>query len=167
MSPVTTTPICSNASKHHQTQAKPTTNRLTTSGDTYLRLLAAAKAGAPDIHVHAFSPLEVATGAAARRQTVSSYLAELRSAGLGSLPGTAAEVLDDDVRAIICPDKLNSAQWLEARARMFVQCVSYVSCAVCMCRMCRVLCVCAWSTGVRLGCMCFMHLMHERKQKHK
>ena len=63
------------------------------TGDTYLRILEAAKAGAADIHVHAFSPLEVSQGAATLGSPVSSYLASLRSAGLGSLPGTAAEVL--------------------------------------------------------------------------
>ncbi len=62
------------------------------AGDTYLRILEAAKAGAPDMHVHAFSPLEVSQGAATLGLPVSTYLASLRGAGLGSLPGTAAEV---------------------------------------------------------------------------
>eukprot|EP00887_Chlorella_sp_A99_P004818 scaffold4.g4818.t1 len=70
------------------------------TGETYLAILGAAKAAAPDIHVHAFSPLE-------------RYLAALRDAGLGSLPGTAAEVLDDGVRTALCPDKLSSREWLE------------------------------------------------------
>jgi hypothetical protein len=70
------------------------------TGDTYLRLLAAAKAGAPDIHVHAFSPLEVAQGAATCGLPVPAFLSRLQSAGLGSLPGTAAEVLDDSVRKV-------------------------------------------------------------------
>lgn len=83
------------------------------AGDTYLRLLEAAKAGASDIHVHAFSPLEVTQGAATLGWPLYKYLTALRDAGLGSLPGTAAEVLDDEVRAIICPDKLSTALWLE------------------------------------------------------
>lgn len=85
------------------------------AGDTYLRLLEAAKAGAPDVHVHAFSPLEVTQGAATLRWPLHKYLTALRDAGLGSLPGTAAEVLDDKVRDIICPDKLSTSLWLEVR----------------------------------------------------
>jgi FO synthase len=85
------------------------------AGDTYLRLLAAAKAGAPDVHVHAFSPLEVTQGAATLGWPLHKYLTALRDAGLGSLPGTAAEVLDDKVRDIICPDKLSTSLWLEVR----------------------------------------------------
>ncbi|BDA50059.1 FO synthase [Coccomyxa sp. Obi] len=83
------------------------------TGDTYLRLLEAAKAGAPDVHVHAFSPLEVTQGAATLGWPLRKYLTALKDAGLGSLPGTAAEVLDDEVRAIICPDKLSTSLWLE------------------------------------------------------
>ena len=83
------------------------------AGDTYLRLLEAAKTAAPDIHVHAFSPLEVRQGAATLGWSLPRYLGALRDAGLGSLPGTAAEVLDDRVRAVLCPDKLNTAEWLE------------------------------------------------------
>ena len=65
------------------------------------------------MHIHAFSPLEIAQGAATLGMTVAEFLAELKAAGLGSLPGTAAEVLDDEVRAVICPDKVNTAQWLD------------------------------------------------------
>src|SRR5690606_27495910 len=83
------------------------------TGETYLEILAAAKRGAPNIHVHAFSPLEVTHGAATLGLSLRDYLTALRDAGLGSLPGTAAEVLDDEVRAQICPDKLNTAEWLE------------------------------------------------------
>ena len=83
------------------------------TGDTYLELLAAAKKGAPDIHVHAFSPLEVSQGAATLGWSLSRYLKALKDAGLGSLPGTAAEVLDDAVRAELCPDKLSTNEWLE------------------------------------------------------
>ena len=83
------------------------------TGDTYLRLLAAAKGAAPGVHVHAFSPLEVQNGAGSLGWGLSRYLAALRDAGLGSLPGTAAEVLDLAVRAVLCPDKLSSEEWLE------------------------------------------------------
>jgi FO synthase len=82
------------------------------TGQTYLDLLAAAKRGAPSIHVHAFSPLEVFHGAATLDLSVGDFLRMLRDAGLGSLPGTAAEILDDGARAILCPDKLSSAQWI-------------------------------------------------------
>ena len=69
----------------------------------------------PDIHVHAFSPLEVTQGAATLKWPLAKFLTALKDAGLGSLPGTAAEVLDDVVRATLCPDKLNTDQWLEVR----------------------------------------------------
>lgn len=82
-------------------------------GKTYLRILDIVKAAAPDIHIHAFSPLEVLHGATASGMTVRNYLRELKAAGLGSLPGTAAEILDDAVRQILCPQKLSTAQWLE------------------------------------------------------
>lgn len=83
------------------------------TGATYLGLTRAVKAALPDMHVHAFSPLEVAQGAATLGLTVADFLAELKAAGLGTLPGTAAEILDDEVRAILCPDKLSTAEWLE------------------------------------------------------
>ena len=83
------------------------------TGDTYLELLRAVKETVPDMHVHAFSPLEVAHGAGKLGVPVEAFLARLRDAGLGSLPGTAAEVLDDEVRAVLCPDKLKTAQWFE------------------------------------------------------
>jgi FO synthase len=82
------------------------------SGETYLALCRTAKAAAPDIHVHAFSPLEVTHGARTLRLSIAEYLQRLRGAGLGTLPGTAAEILDDEVRALLCPDKLNTADWL-------------------------------------------------------
>nr|WP_245332793.1 5-amino-6-(D-ribitylamino)uracil--L-tyrosine 4-hydroxyphenyl transferase CofH [Bradyrhizobium erythrophlei] len=82
------------------------------TGDTYLELLRAVKDEVPGMHVHAFSPLEVAQGAATLDIPVRRYLEMLRDAGLGSLPGTAAEILDDEVRAFICPDKLNTEEWL-------------------------------------------------------
>ena len=82
------------------------------TGQTYLDIVAAIKAAQPDMHVHAFSPLEVSQGAATLGLPVRAFLGRLRSAGLGSLPGTAAEVLDDEVREVICPDKLSTAEWL-------------------------------------------------------
>jgi FO synthase len=82
------------------------------TGDTYVAIVRAVKDAAPDIHVHAFSPLEVWQGAATLNVPVREYLGRLRAEGLGSLPGTAAEILDDDVRRVICPDKLTTAQWL-------------------------------------------------------
>ena len=83
------------------------------TGATYLGILNAVKEAAPDIHVHAFSPLEVWQGSATLHLPLRDYLAELKDAGLGTLPGTAAEILDDEVRAVICPDKINTAQWLD------------------------------------------------------
>lgn len=82
-------------------------------GEFYLSLLAAVKQAAPDIHIHAFSPLEVAHGAATLGLPLAQYLQRLRDAGLGTLPGTAAEILDEDIRAIICPDKVTTQEWLD------------------------------------------------------
>jgi FO synthase len=82
-------------------------------GDYYLSVVRAIKDAVPELHVHAFSALEVWQGAATLGLPLEEYLAALREAGLGSLPGTAAEVLDDDVRRVICPDKVTTAQWLE------------------------------------------------------
>ena len=83
------------------------------TGATYIDIVRAVKDAVPDIHVHAFSPLEVWQGAATANLSLADYLRQLQDAGLGTLPGTAAEVLDDEVRAVICPDKINTAQWLE------------------------------------------------------
>jgi FO synthase len=83
------------------------------TGHTYLEILAAAKQGAPQIHVHAFSPLEVTHGATSLGVSIGEFLTELKRQGLGSLPGTAAEVLDDEVRQVICPDKLTAQEWLD------------------------------------------------------
>ena len=83
------------------------------TGETYLGILRAVKAAAPSMHVHAFSPLEVMSGAATLRVPVKDYLKRLKGEGLGSLPGTAAEILDDEIRDIICPDKLNTQEWLD------------------------------------------------------
>lgn len=83
------------------------------TGETYLSVVNAVKSAAPDIHVHAFSPLEVWHGATTLGLPLRDYLATLKAAGLGSLPGTAAEILDDEVRAVLCPDKISTAQWLQ------------------------------------------------------
>jgi FO synthase len=83
------------------------------TGETYLEILRAVIEAAPAIHVHAFSPLEVWQGAETIGMNLEDYLRELKQAGLASLPGTAAEILDDDIRDIICPDKISSGQWLE------------------------------------------------------
>jgi len=83
------------------------------TGETYLSILRAVKDACPDLHVHAFSPLEVSQGARTLGMAVGDYLAMLKDAGLGSLPGTAAEILCDDIRAQICPDKLTTREWLD------------------------------------------------------
>jgi FO synthase len=83
------------------------------TGETYLSIVEAVKSAAPAIHVHAFSPLEIWHGAQTLGLPLHDYLARLKAAGLSSLPGTAAEILDDEVRAVLCPDKINTAQWLQ------------------------------------------------------
>jgi FO synthase len=83
------------------------------TGETYLAICRAVKTAVPGMHVHAFSPLEVWQGARTLKLGLPEYLGLLREAGLGSLPGTAAEILDDEVRAILCADKVNTAQWFE------------------------------------------------------
>ena len=83
------------------------------TGATYLELCEAAKHAAPGIHVHAFSPLEIWHGASTLGLKLKDYLARLKAAGLGSLPGTAAEILHDDVRRDLCPDKLSTQQWID------------------------------------------------------
>jgi FO synthase len=83
------------------------------TGETYLEIVGAVKRAVPDMHVHAFSPLEVAHGARTLGLGLGEYLRRLQTAGLATLPGTAAEILDDEVRRIICPDKLDTDAWLE------------------------------------------------------
>jgi FO synthase len=83
------------------------------TGATYLAICRAIKEVAPGLHIHAFSPLEIWQGAATLKISVADFLAQLKAAGLSSLPGTAAEILDDEVRAIICPDKVKTRQWLD------------------------------------------------------
>jgi FO synthase len=82
------------------------------TGDYYLSVVRAIKEAVPGLHVHAFSALEIWQGAATLDVPLEDYLTELREAGLSSLPGTAAEILDDEVRQVICPDKVTTAQWL-------------------------------------------------------
>jgi FO synthase len=83
-------------------------------GDYYLHVLEAVRAGSPDIHIHGFTALEVTEGARRSEVPLAEYLTRLKDAGLKTLPGTAAEILDDPVRALICPDKINTEEWLEA-----------------------------------------------------
>ncbi|MPZ55984.1 MAG: 7,8-didemethyl-8-hydroxy-5-deazariboflavin synthase subunit CofH [Rhizobiales bacterium] len=83
------------------------------TGDTYLQICRAVKEAVPEMHVHAFSPLEVHQGAATLGISLDAFFAALKDAGLGTLPGTAAEILDDEVRNVICPDKINTQRWLE------------------------------------------------------
>ncbi|MEA2957106.1 MAG: synthase [Alphaproteobacteria bacterium] len=83
------------------------------TGNTYVEICRAVRAAVPDMHVHAFSPLEVHQGAATLGLPVAEFLNMLKHAGLGTLPGTAAEVLDDEVRAVLCPDKIGTERWLE------------------------------------------------------
>jgi FO synthase len=82
------------------------------TGETYLALCRAVKSALPRMHIHAFSPLEVSHGARSLGTTVEEFLRRLHDAGLETLPGTAAEILDDEVRRLICPDKLTTDQWL-------------------------------------------------------
>ena len=81
------------------------------TGRNYLDYLRAAKEEIPEIHVHAFTPLEVSQGARTLGISIEEFLWKLKEAGLGTLPGTAAEILDDEIRAIICPDKVSTAEW--------------------------------------------------------
>jgi FO synthase len=83
------------------------------TGATYLSICRAIKAVTPGMHIHAFSPLEVTQGAQTLGLSVPAFLTELKAAGLGTLPGTAAEILDDEIRRIICPDKINTRQWFD------------------------------------------------------
>jgi FO synthase len=82
------------------------------TGATYEGICQAIRAAVPEMHIHAFSPLEVTQGAATLGLSLRDYLARLKTAGLGTLPGTAAEILDDEIRDIICPDKVNTAEWV-------------------------------------------------------
>ncbi|HEY6425504.1 MAG TPA: 5-amino-6-(D-ribitylamino)uracil--L-tyrosine 4-hydroxyphenyl transferase CofH [Pseudonocardiaceae bacterium] len=83
-------------------------------GEYYLTVCRAIHEAAPAIHIHGFTALEVTEGARRLGEPLAGYLTRLREAGLRSLPGTAAEILDDEVRAVLCPDKITTAEWLEA-----------------------------------------------------
>ncbi len=83
-------------------------------GEYYLDVCRAVKEAVPDIHVHGFTALEVTEGAKRLDEPLESYLRRAMDAGLRSLPGTAAEILDDDIRAILCPDKIDTEEWLDA-----------------------------------------------------
>lgn len=82
-------------------------------GNTYVEITQAVRAAAPSLHIHGFTALEVHEGARRLGEPIVDYLTRLREAGLSSLPGTAAEVLDDEVRAILCPDKVSTQEWLD------------------------------------------------------
>ena len=86
------------------------------TGDYYASVVEAIRAELPELHIHAFSALEVWQGAETLGLSLDDYLTRLRALGLGSLPGTAAEILDDEVRAVICPDKVSTDQWLSVHA---------------------------------------------------
>ena len=83
-------------------------------GDYYIDVTRAVKDAAPDIHVHGFTALEVTEGAKRLGEPLADYLQRLMDAGLETLPGTAAEILDDEMRALLCPDKIDTEEWLEA-----------------------------------------------------
>jgi FO synthase len=83
-------------------------------GDYYVDVTRAVKDAVPGMHVHGFTALEVTAGARRLGEPLAEYLLRLREAGLGSLPGTAAEILDDEVRAVLCPDKITTEEWLAA-----------------------------------------------------
>ncbi|MBK7168740.1 MAG: 5-amino-6-(D-ribitylamino)uracil--L-tyrosine 4-hydroxyphenyl transferase CofH [Gammaproteobacteria bacterium] len=83
------------------------------TGRKYLDICALVKDVAPAMHIHAFSPLEIWQGAKTLGVPLAQFIDSLRAAGLGTLPGTAAEILDDEVRAVLCPDKINTGEWLQ------------------------------------------------------
>ncbi|MGI8533072.1 MAG: bifunctional FO biosynthesis protein CofGH [Geodermatophilaceae bacterium] len=83
-------------------------------GNFYVEVAAAVHAAVPDIHIHGFTALEVTEGARRLGEPLVDYLRRLQTAGLRSLPGTAAEILDDEIRAVLCPDKIDTQEWLDA-----------------------------------------------------
>ena len=85
-------------------------------GDYYIDVTRAVREAAPSLHIHGFTALEVTEGARRLGEDLVTYLGRLRDAGLSSLPGTAAEILDDPVREILCPDKITTDEWLDCHA---------------------------------------------------
>jgi FO synthase len=83
-------------------------------GDYYVDVCRTVKQAFPQIHVHGFTALEVTEGARRLREPLGAYLLRLKGVGLGTLPGTAAEILDDSVREVLCPDKITTSEWLDA-----------------------------------------------------
>ncbi|HEV8114887.1 MAG TPA: CofH family radical SAM protein, partial [Acidimicrobiales bacterium] len=83
-------------------------------GDYYLEVIKAVRLASADIHIHGFTALEVTEGARRNREPLADYLRRLMDAGLRTLPGTAAEILDDDVRRVLCADKVTTDEWLDA-----------------------------------------------------
>jgi FO synthase len=83
-------------------------------GDYYIDVARAVHDVAPDIHIHGFTALEVTEGAKRLGEPLADYLRRLLAAGLKTLPGTAAEILDDPVRELLCPDKITTDEWLDA-----------------------------------------------------
>ncbi len=81
------------------------------TGEFYLKMVEDIKASVPEMHIHGFTPLEIWQGAETIGLSVEEYLSLLKKAGLNTLPGTAAEILDDRVRKYLCPDKITSSQW--------------------------------------------------------
>ncbi len=83
------------------------------SGDIYRNIILGIKKVLPDIHIHAFSPFEVWFGASKKKMTYLNFLRDLKDCGLGSMPGTAAEILDVDIRKMLTKNKLSTEQWIE------------------------------------------------------
>lgn len=81
-------------------------------GDYYVRVTELVKDAVPSMHVHGFTALEVLEGSRRLGEPLESYLTRIKDAGLASLPGTAAEILHDDIRAVLCPDKVTTEEWL-------------------------------------------------------
>lgn len=83
------------------------------NGSLYIDLTRAVKKAFPDLHIHAFSPEEVLYGSLRSGVSILEYVRELKSAGLDTLPGTSAEILDQDIRDIIAPGRISTKQWIE------------------------------------------------------
>jgi FO synthase len=83
-------------------------------GDYYIDVIKAVREASDTIHIHGFTALEVTEGAKRLGEPLADYLKRLMAAGLKTLPGTAAEILDDEVRAVLCADKVNTEEWLDA-----------------------------------------------------